>query len=420
MGKKQILVVTVSPIFPVNSGGKKYIANLTLPLAGEYDFHLIACGTPEDEEINKKYEQEYQKYFKSYCFVTNLRQPQNMNNFGRVKHYLFHILKGMPLMDCSFYTKEAVQAARKIVKEYDIDLLETHNLHTCFIRKEFPEIPALLCSQNIEGNLFPFWVHKRKQKWKNWIIESIAKISRKNTYEIEIKNKWKYNAMSFISQEDMDMVDDSANCEKVFLPMPFTIKPYVPPRKRDKLHLFWLGGFDWHPNLEGMEWFIDKILPLFTESDWELLELHIVGKKPTDKILSVHDGKRIFVHGWVDSIEQVMEQMDLLIVPILSGSGTRIKIIESICHGKAVLSTTKGAQGAGLTDGLNIVIRDEPSEFYQAIMELVKDWDQVERISKEAYQFAAENHDLLKVTEKKKEIYARIASRRIKGNRKGI
>lgn len=59
MGKKQILLVTVSPIFPINSGGKKYIANLTLPLAGEYDYHLIACGTPEDEEINKKYEQEY-------------------------------------------------------------------------------------------------------------------------------------------------------------------------------------------------------------------------------------------------------------------------------------------------------------------------------------------------------------------------
>ena len=408
MRKKQILIVTVSPIFPVNSGGKRYTANLVLPLADEYDFHLIACATPEDVKLNQKYDNEYRKYFKSYYFITNLKQPQYMGKLGKVRHYLYHILRRMPLMDCSFYTKEAVLLARKIVKEHKIDILETHNLHTSFIRKEFPEIPALLCSHNIEGNVFPFWVHKREAWWKNLIIEMIAGISRKNTYKVEIENKWKYNAMSFISKQDMDMVKDFQDCRKVFLPMAFEIGTYHPPQKKGKLHLLWLGGFDWYPNQEGMEWFIDHVLPRFKEQELAGIELHIVGKKPSEKISSVHNGRSVFVHGWVDSIRQVMADTDLLIVPILSGGGTRIKIIESICYGRAVLSTTKGAQGSGLTDGVNIVIRDDPEAFYQAILEFSKHWDKVEHFSRSAYQFAKENHDIEKVSQKKRDIYEEI------------
>ena len=411
MQKKQILIVTVSPIFPPDSGGNMYRANTILPLAKEYDLHLIAHGTAEDLEALPKYEKEYEKYFKSFHFVFNLKQPFNMNKLEKIKHYLFHIIHGMPLMDCSFYTKEGVKYAKEIIKRYNIDIIETHNLHTCYIKKTFPHIPSLLCSQNIEGNLFPFWIHERHQKWKNMIINTIANISRKNTYEIEIKNKLKYNAMSFISQEDMDMVDDFTDCKKVFLPMPFEIPPFMPPVKKEKFHLLWLGGFDWFPNLEGMEWFIDRVLPLFSSDDFQDIEIHIAGKKPTPKILSIHNNQNIFVHGWVESIEKLLWKTDLLIVPILSGSGTRIKIIESICHGKAILSTTKGAQGSGLTDEINIMIRDDPKEFYEAIIDLKNNWTKVEKLSQHAYDFAKINHYLNKIIQKKKEIYEYITKR---------
>lgn len=409
MKKKQILVVTVSPIFPPNSGGKMYLANMILPLTEEYDFHLIAYASQDDEIINHKYEDEYKKHFKTYHFIYNLRQPYNMNKLEKIRHYLFHIIHGMPLMDCSFYSKEAIKIANKIVRENHIDIIETHNLHTCFIRKEFPEIPALLVCHNIEGNLFPFWVHRRKAAWKNYIIETIAQISRKNTNDIELRNKWKYEAMSYISKEDMNLADDFKDCQKVYLPMPFSIKPYNPPKKKDKFQLLWLGGFDWYPNLEGMEWFIDNVYPYFTEMDLEGIELHIVGKKPTEKILKLNNSKSVFVHGWVDSIEDMMNRADLLIVPILSGSGTRIKIIESICHGKAIVSTSKGAQGSELTDGVNIVIRDDPKAFYDAIMELKTDWNKIEMLSRNAYDFAVENHDLKKIMDRKKKIYESIS-----------
>lgn len=101
--KKQILVCTVSPIFPISSGGKIYTANTILPLSEEYDYNLISFYEEGDDSIIT-YKSEYDKYFKTYNFIKRPKMPHEMNGFGKIMHFGRHIINGLPLMDCSFYS----------------------------------------------------------------------------------------------------------------------------------------------------------------------------------------------------------------------------------------------------------------------------------------------------------------------------
>jgi glycosyltransferase involved in cell wall biosynthesis len=128
---------------------------------------------------------------------------------------------------------------------------------------------------------------------------------------------------------------------------------------------------DWMPNVSGMEWFLDEVWPLVL-SKLPKATFNLAGRDMPASLMS-HSQSGVKVIGEVESAEAFYKENGILVVPLLSGSGIRIKIIEGLSYGKAIVSTTIGAMGINLNTNENIIISDSPEAFANSMVKLYED-----------------------------------------------
>lgn len=408
MRKKNVLVFTLAPPLPANAGGSIYTMNTLAPLVDEYDFHLFAIGGEEEQKKVAQHRALYARHFKSVHVEPRAPMPGDKTTAGRVLHSLVHSLHGLPFMDASYFSRSAVRNARRIIREHNIDMLEVHTTHLAFFRKFARRLPAILVSHNIESDLFPFWIPTGLSGWQKVAATKVAEISRRNAKKVEIDNAWNFDAMTFISREDMDRV--TAPVEKHYIPLCFPVKESDYDQKpKDVVNMLWMGGFWWYPNAEGVAWFVREILPLVKDRLAENnIRLHFLGANPPDDLKALHDGAHIFVHGFLPSIEPILADAHLLFVPLLSGSGVRVKILESMSNGIPILSTSKGCEGLGAVDGHDLMIADTAVEFAEAMICLAQDPAKRARMARNAQNLLQARYDLDACADIKRRLYNKL------------
>ena len=174
----------------------------------------------------------------------------------------------------------------------------------------------------------------------------------------------------------------------------------------DKPELFHIGSMDWLPNTEGVEWFLDEVWPSILQ-EFPEITFTIAGRKiPTG--ISQRKDPNVIVVGEVESANAFMLSKDIMIVPILAGSGIRVKIIEGMALGKVIITTTIGAEGLDVEDGKNILIADTPEEFVAAVENCVKTPDLCAIIGENARNFVSLYHNNERTTQKLVDFYCSI------------
>ena len=132
-----------------------------------------------------------------------------------------------------------------------------------------------------------------------------------------------------------------------------------------------LGGLDWMPNQEGLRWFIEQAFPRVRQAVPDV-ELHIAGRNQPAWMNS-WSASDIVLHGEVEDAGDYMADQSIMIVPLLSGSGMRIKIIEAMAANMAVVSTPVGAEGIPVRNGTDIALAEDPVAFADAVIHLLLD-----------------------------------------------
>jgi glycosyltransferase involved in cell wall biosynthesis len=136
-------------------------------------------------------------------------------------------------------------------------------------------------------------------------------------------------------------------------------------------HLIFLGSMDWLPNIEAVQWFATQILPLI-RSDLPDLKFTIIGRNPSPSIRDLaQPGTGIHVTGTVPDVRPFLVEGDVMVVPLKSGGGTRIKILEAMAAEIPIVSTSVGAEGLGLTSGEELVLADTAAEFARQTLRLL-------------------------------------------------
>ncbi len=167
----------------------------------------------------------------------------------------------------------------------------------------------------------------------------------------------------------------------------------APPERRDRpAHLVFTGSMDWLPNEDGMQYFVRDILPIIRRS-LPQATLSIIGRAPTPAVRRLADEAGIEVTGRVDDVRPHIAEGTVYVVPLRIGGGTRLKIFEAMAMAKAVVSTTIGAEGLPVTDGRDILIADEPARFAAAVVRLVDDVAERQRIEHAARRLVVERYD---------------------------
>jgi glycosyltransferase involved in cell wall biosynthesis len=159
--------------------------------------------------------------------------------------------------------------------------------------------------------------------------------------------------------------------------------------------VFHLGALDWLPNQEGLLWFLKEIWPV-VHKDHPDTSFYIAGRNAPDFISRIDQPGVVFL-GEVDDAYAFMNGKAIMVVPLLSGSGMRIKIIEGMALGKIIVSTPLGAEGIPVDHGENIMIAGSADGFVKVLDSLISDKDRCEEIGLNAVSFIKKNFDNLAI-----------------------
>ena len=153
--------------------------------------------------------------------------------------------------------------------------------------------------------------------------------------------------------------------------IPVSVEEGLPVEVIKPLTCFHLGALDWKPNLQGIEWFLNQVWPLVLHLRPEA-EFHIAGNNTPRHIKSQPQNK-VTVHGRVSSAEAFSKSHGISVIPLLSGSGIRIKLLENARMAIPVISTTVGAEGVYGPLKSVIPLADEPQDFANKLIDLLDD-----------------------------------------------
>jgi sugar transferase (PEP-CTERM/EpsH1 system associated) len=167
---------------------------------------------------------------------------------------------------------------------------------------------------------------------------------------------------------------------------------FAPQRSNGGPHLVFTGSMDWLPNEDGMAFFVHEILPRI-RSEFPDVTLSIIGRAPTPAVRRLGDVEGVTVTGRVDDVRPHIAKGTVYVVPLRIGGGTRLKIFEAMSMGKAVVSTTIGAEGLPVAPGENILIADDPGAFARMVVGLLRDSDLRRRIESAARRLVVQRYD---------------------------
>ena len=158
---------------------------------------------------------------------------------------------------------------------------------------------------------------------------------------------------------------------------------------REAEHIVFVGSMDYGPNKGAVTRFTSQVLPLLLARRPNLL-FTIVGRNPTEEIRSLA-GPNVTVTGDVPDVRPYLSRASLMIVPLLIGGGTRLKIVEAMGMRCPVVSSTIGAEGLGLTHDRELLLADDTESFAQAVLALIDDPKRAAELADKANLYVKEN-----------------------------
>ena len=172
------------------------------------------------------------------------------------------------------------------------------------------------------------------------------------------------------------------NEKTFFVPVSVHSKPMSGDIKAKKC--FFLGALDWLPNLESVEWFLTRVWPLIHASD-PSIEFHLAGNKTPSHLMNAHL-PGVTVHGRVASAEEFTKNYGVSVIPLLSGSGVRIKLLENGCHGIPTVSTSIGAEGVYSGSDTILPLADDAESFAKQVVKLCTDTQKANDVAKALHE----------------------------------
>lgn len=172
-----------------------------------------------------------------------------------------------------------------------------------------------------------------------------------------------------------------------------------------ELSMVYAGKMDFRPNIDAMTWFCANILPRI-RAEIPLAHVVIVGQKPAPRIQSLKQQSGVEVTGWVADTRPYVADATVYVVPLRMGSGTRLKVLEAMAMGKAIVSTSRGVEGIDLVPNRDAVIADSPADFATAVVALLHDPDRRRTLGQNARTLTELKYDWREIVPRFEKIYA--------------
>lgn len=296
-----------------------------------------------------------------------------------------------------FYSATYQAKLKALLKSDSFDIIQ---LEGVYLASYIPCIRAnsaakiVMRAHNVEHEI---WERLAKESLYNPLKRKYLQLLAKRMKNFEMESMRYYDALVPISVKDEAYFKEMGYDGKTWtLPASVDTADYIVKQsERDKQQFIigFIGSLDWLPNLEGIYWFVEELWPsLLTALPNKNLILHIAGRNvPTE--LKNWNKAGVEVLGEVPDAADFMRACNVLIVPLFSGSGMRVKIIEAMALGIPIIATTLAAEGIAYEDGIHLLIGDDVPTFKRQLLKCVQEKEFAEDLGQAARLFIEEQHE---------------------------
>lgn len=289
---------------------------------------------------------------------------------------------------CSDFKNKLIELLQK--NKYDVVQLETLYLAPYIdVIKQYSDALITMRAHNVEYEIWERITTNTKFLPKRWYLNYLTKKLKR--YELEHLNKYDY--LVAVSERDLRQFKNLGYKNGAMSsPIGLDMKNYA-SLLSDKVSndICFIGALDWIPNMEGLMWFLDHVWPELHQK-FPDLRFHIAGRN-TPESLKLMQLKNVIIHGEVPDAIEFVEKYSMMIVPLFSGSGMRVKILEGMALGKVVITTTLGKEGIYAENDVHLLEADTPSEFVSQISDVLSGKKDKQEIGKAARNFVEDYYD---------------------------
>jgi polysaccharide biosynthesis protein PslH len=413
----RILWVKADKLLPVQNGGniRTYHVLRYLSARHELTFYSYYGGTPDPH-----YERDLQQQLPGAIAVCTGKRE--LAGAARGLDYLAHLSAQPPYAVSRFAHAPVQKQLQTWFRERRFDVAVCDFLDAAVNFPGSLSIPSVLFQHNVESEI-----------WRRHAATA-GNPAKKTMYRMEFRKMLRYERAAVckfqhviaVSENDRSLMTRWVDGDRVtvvptgvdlaqYRPDPASSDPKSDPNPLDPSAplITFVGAMDWEPNVDGVEYFCAAVWPSI-KAEMPRARFRIVGRNPDRRVQkwasnSIHDS--IEVTGRVPSIVEHLHQSAVVIVPLRIGGGTRLKIYEAMATGKAVVSTTVGAEGLDVHHGRDIILADDPRSFALAVIMLLRDPELRRRYEKAAVETAA-RYDWPAIGERFSEVLQSVAEKK--------
>jgi glycosyltransferase involved in cell wall biosynthesis len=401
----KILILTHRVPFPQNGGYPIVVYNTIKGLVDlGHEVSVVALNTrkhfennePEDELLSKI---KYRAYdIDIHVSVIDVA----INLFSKTS---FNLNK--------YYDPEFEKLLIREVRNTEYDIIQFEGLLVSLylngIRKH-SKAKLVYRAHNIENQIWQRLAEQKNDPFKKSYLKMHAK--RIKNYELQQLNKFDAIAV-FTGQDKATLLGYGTKIPVDILPVGINLAQYQPDYSQTEVpSLFFLGSLDWLPNREGIEWFLDNFYKDLVEGDLNV-KFYVAGNDIPERFDDYEVMGKIFIPGEVDDALGFVNSKSIMIVPLLSGGGMRVKIVEGMAMEKCIISTSLGAEGINFENGVDILIANDRDEFYAAIKRCIVDEEYCKHIGLNARKLVERQHDINVVSKKLVKLYRSLLPARV-------
>ena len=317
----------------------------------------------------------------------------------------------------NLFSKKSYHVERFISKDFNSrlvevlkqDIYDVVQLETLFMTpyvetiRTYSKAQVVLRAHNVEHLIWDRIAKGTKFFLKRFYINHLTKTLK--NYELSAINT--VDGIAAITRKDAAYF--RKYCATPTIDIPYGVYPeeFTPRFEIEgKPQFYHIGSMNWMPNEEGIRWFVDDCLEAVVAKVPDFV-FHLAGRNMPEWLKELNN-KHLDVIGEVPDAKEFVTNHDVAIVPLLSGSGIRIKIIESMALGKAVVTTTVGAEGILYDEDVNIIIADNKAQMAEAIRRFDENPALAVEVGKAARKLVEEVYDNRKLTERLLLFYSQI------------
>lgn len=381
---KNIIIVTSELPFPANSGGKIYTWN-RMKLLNKMGYNITLFSLVDIAE-----KVDYEK-LKEVCKEVFVYEKKNKLISAIIYFYY-------PFTVATRKNNRMKKDINEYIKKNKINLIIADSAIIA-VNVKTKSIPIVITQHNIEYVAFKsmsFNAKSIKKKIAYYREYILCRIYEKNLY----KNEY-IKGYTFISEKDMEFFKEKySNTHNLLVPMGWNDN-----EEREisldfnSKKIVYTGQMNYEPNVQAVVYFAESIFNRIKKEIPEA-EFIIVGKKPVEEVKRLENIKGITVTGYVDSIDPYMKECSLVVIPLLSGGGVKIKLFEALSYKKVVVSTSKGVEGTIFKNNRDLFIENDSQKFAEKCIDVLKNSVAYKSVGEKGYRTLIDTYSWNKIGER--------------------